>query len=117
MPGISVKHTPSQGAATVREIVQFLESRPGVRRVYWGTGLETADTLHVHVGMLVYRAILDRKADFDGPSQGKTTPTLRFPGFTRLSELKEEIQFDHRRRASDSTRVFGRVHAWVRGTR
>lgn len=51
-PGVSVKDTSSEGTAILREIVQFLDTRPGVRRVYWGMGLETPRALHLHVGML-----------------------------------------------------------------
>lgn len=47
----------SDGAFVLKQAVDALEKHSDVRRVYWGSGLENLEMLHLHIGMLSFSTL------------------------------------------------------------
>ncbi len=50
-PGINIKTNPSETSKTWEETIHFLETKSATKRVYWGSSLEEAEQVHIHIGM------------------------------------------------------------------
>ena len=90
--GVSLQGS-SEVLSILREVVESLEQRPDVRRVYWGSGLEKSEMLHLHIGTSVSSAFSAAiRLTCEISSQGETSPALRLSGFASLCELEDQIR-------------------------